>query len=93
MLARNIVLSPDLLNDCRCEDICTQHQKGKAGQDAGNGTFVCGLIEEINSIKVGKGDKIVKEHTQEGAFTLPGVVLKAWAKTKDKDGKGETIKK
>ncbi len=39
-------------------------------------------------IKVDEGIKFIKEHIQEGAFALPSAVLKAWAKTKDKDGKG-----
>ena len=85
---RDIILSPHLLGDHRCEGICTQHEKGEAGQDAGNGMFVCGLIKEINSIKIGEDNKIVKDHIQEGEFALPGAMLKAWAKTEDKDGKG-----
>jgi hypothetical protein len=89
VLARDVILSPDLLNNCRCEDICAQHEKGEVGQDAGNGVFVCGLIEEINSIKVGEGNIITKEHIQEKAFALPGAVLKAWAKTKDDNCKGD----
>ncbi len=57
------------------------------GQDVCKSAFVCGLFKEINSIKVGEGNKIVKEHIEEGVFALPGTVLKAWAKAKDKDGK------
>jgi hypothetical protein len=59
------------------------------GQDACKGTFVCGLIKDISNIKVGGGSKIVEEHIEEGVFALPGTVLKAWAKDKDKDGKGD----
>ncbi len=57
----------------------------------GNVIFVHGLIEEINIINVGERDKIVKEHIQKGAVALPGAMLKAWAKTRDKDGKGDII--
>ena len=87
MLAHNIILFPYSLNNHRCEGVCAQHEKGEAGKDAGKGAFVCGIIKEINSIKVGEGNKIVKEHIQEGAFALPGAMLKAWAKTEDKGSK------
>jgi hypothetical protein len=69
----------------------TQHEKGEAGQDVGNAAFVCGLFKKINGIKVGEDDKIVKEHIQKGAFTLPGAVLKAWAEAKNKDSKGDVF--
>ncbi len=54
-----------------------------------NGAFVCGLIEEINSTKIGEGNKIGNDHIQEGAFALPGAVLEAWAMVEDEDGKGD----
>ncbi len=91
MLAHYIILPQQPLNNHRCEGICTQHEKGEAGQDVGNAVFVCGLVEKINDIKVGEDDKIVKEHIQKRSFTLPGAVLKAWAEAKNKDSKGDVI--
>jgi hypothetical protein len=89
VLSHSIVLSPYFLNNHRCECVCAKYEKGEAGQDACKGVLVCGLVEKIISIKVGECNKIIEEHIEEGAFALPGTMLKAWAKAEDKDGKDD----
>jgi hypothetical protein len=52
MLGHYIFLPQQPLNICRCEGICTQHEKGEAGHNVGHAAFVCGFVEKINSIKL-----------------------------------------
>jgi len=92
IVAYHIVLSPYPLNNCRCEGVRSQHEKGEAGQDSSDGSFDCGIAkEEKDSIKVGEGDKIVKKHVSIGVFTPPGAVLKSWTEAGDEDGKGDVL--
>ncbi len=55
---------PKTLNDCRCECVCTKHEKGEMCQNACQGTLVWGFIEGINSGGVGEGNKIIKKHIE-----------------------------
>ena len=53
IVAFHIVLSPYLLDNRRCEGVCSKHEEGEAGRDLGNGAFFCGLVNEDNSIEGG----------------------------------------
>ncbi len=46
------------------------------GKKSSNGSFIC--VEEEDSIKAGKSNKVVEKHVKEGAFALSGTVLETW---------------